>query len=110
MDISALMQMAEKLKREIGHSQEEAARIRVNGEAGGGLVQVVLNGRYEAVEVHIDPKAINAQERQLLEDLVRAAINQASGRVLQEIQRTVGGFASSLGLDPAVLSSFIPKP
>jgi nucleoid-associated protein EbfC len=110
MDISALMQMAEKLQKEIGSSHEAAAKTRVTGEAGGGLVRVVLNGRYEALEVRIDPKAVNAQELQLLEDLVRAAYNQASARVMAEIQQKVGSFASNLGLDPSVLGSLIPKP
>ncbi len=110
MDISSLMQMAEKLQKELGSSQEAAAKARVTGEAGGGLVRVVLNGRYEAVEVKLDPKVVNPQELQLLEDLVRAAYNQASARVMEEIQRRVGSFASNLGLDPSVLSSLMPKP
>jgi DNA-binding YbaB/EbfC family protein len=110
MDISSLMQMAEKLQKEIGSNQEAATKLRVTGEAGGGLVRVVLNGRYEAIEVKLDPKAVNPQELQLLEDLVRAAYNQASARVMAEIQSRVGSFASNLGIDPSVLNSFIPKP
>jgi nucleoid-associated protein EbfC len=110
MDIASLMQMAEKLQKEIGSNQEAATKLKVTGEAGGGLVRVVLNGRYEAVEVKLDPKAVNPAELQLLEDLVRAAFNQASARVMEEIQRKVGSFASNLGLDPSMLSSLIPKP
>jgi nucleoid-associated protein EbfC len=110
MDIANLMQMAEKLQKEIGSNTEAATKLRVSGEAGGGLVRVVLNGRYEVVEVKLDPKAVNPQELQLLEDMVRAAYNQASARVMAEIQQRVGSFASNLGLDPSVLSSFMPKP
>ena len=109
MDFSALMQISEKLRQELQRSQEEAQRARVTGEAGGGLVRVVLNGRYEAVEVTIDPKATSGDDRRLLEDLVRAAINQASARVSAEMQGRVGSFASSLGVDPTLLSSLVGK-
>lgn len=107
-DLSAMMQMAEKLQRELGVSQNEAQATRVTGEAGGGLVRVVLNGRYEAVEVHIDPKAY-AGDRQLVEDLVRAAFNQASGRVMDDLQKRVSNVAQGLGVDLGALGAILPK-
>lgn len=108
-DLSAMMQMAEKLQRELGVSQSDAQAARVTGEAGGGLVRVVLNGRYEAVEVHIDPKTLAGGDRQLVEDLVRAAFNQASTRVMEELQKRVANVAQGMGVDLGALSSMLPK-
>ena len=110
MDFSQIMQMAEQLKRELQATQNAAQEARVVGEAGGGLVRVVLNGRYEALEVHIEPKTLAGGDQTLIEDLLRAAFNQASARVAEQLQARVGTFASSLGIDPQALEMFTKKP
>lgn len=109
MDLKAMLEMAEQMKAKLGASDQEAAAARITGEAGGGMVRVVLNGRYEAIAVNIDPKALAAGDRQFLEDLLRAAFNQASSRVLAEMQRKVSSFAESMGVDMAALGALLPK-
>jgi hypothetical protein len=103
MDLSQLMQMAGQLRSQMAEAQEAAGRERFTGEAGGGLVRVVLNGRYEALEVHIDATAAEPADRSLLEDLLRAAFNQAAAKTAQGLQGRIADFARQMGVDPSML-------
>ncbi|OGQ81500.1 MAG: nucleoid-associated protein, YbaB/EbfC family [Deltaproteobacteria bacterium RIFOXYA12_FULL_58_15] len=103
MDIANLMQMATQVREQLANSQEAAARLRVTGEAGGGMARVVLTGKYEAVEVSLDPKLMESSDKALIEDLVRAAFNQAANKVAEELRQKMGNFAQGLGVD---LSAF----
>jgi len=108
MDIKALMNMAQKMQSQLTEAQSDAAKILHTGEAGAGMVRVVLNGRYEAVEVKIEPAA--TQDVALLEDLLRAAFNQASTKVAGGLQESLGGVAKGAGIDlSSIMSSFTPK-
>lgn len=105
MDLSEIMKMAGQLRQQLSEAQAEAQKLRVSGEAGGGLVRLVMNGRHEVVELHLDPSAVpglGGDDLALLEDLLRAAVNQASARVADELQQRLGGMAQGLGIDPSV--------
>lgn len=99
MDVSNLMQMAEQMRKQVSEAQQQAAAVRVTGEAGGGLVRVVMNGNHEVIEVRIDPKAVDTSELTLLEDLLRAACNQACVKVAEGLQARVQGLLGGLNLD-----------
>ena len=99
MDLANIMELAKSVKEQLDNAQRESANLRVRGEAGGGLVAVVVNGRYEVLEVHIDPKAVDPSDLKLLEDLVRAATNQALANVGEALKSRVGSLASGLGFD-----------
>ena len=106
MDFDQIMRMAAQVREQMAGLSSRAADSRVTGEAGGGLVRVVMNGKHEVLEVHIDPKAVASDELGLLEDLLRAAFNQASGRAGDALKEHLGQMAQMLGLDPALLSGF----
>ncbi|MBN1962072.1 MAG: YbaB/EbfC family nucleoid-associated protein [Deltaproteobacteria bacterium] len=99
MDINDIMRMAGQLRDQLTVAQKEVGNIRVKGEAGAGLVSVVMNGNYEAVEVHIDKKAMVASEVSLLEDLVRAAINSAASKIADSLRERVGDLGKNMGID-----------
>jgi DNA-binding YbaB/EbfC family protein len=82
--ISELMQQAQQVQENMKKAQEELAEVEVTGQAGGGLVEVVMNGRYEVRRVAVDPEV--ADDREMIEDLTAAAFNDAVNRV-QEITR-----------------------
>lgn len=103
-DMQQIMEMAGRLKEQLNSAQQQAANARCTGDAGGGMVRITLNGRYEALEVRIDRQAL--QDVGLLEDLIRVALNQAAGKVAAELQQSMGGLAQGLGVD---LSSVLPK-
>lgn len=103
MDLGQLMQMAQTMKDQLAKAQGEAANVRVQGEAGAGMVRVTMSGRHEVLEVVIDAKAFAMGDKALLEDLVRAAMNQASMRVNEALKDKLGGMAAGMGLDLGAL-------
>ena len=103
MDFSNIMQMASQLRERLAAAQGEATNLRATGEAGGGMVRVVMNGRHEVVEVRIDPTLLGGKDAVFLEDLVRAATNQAVVRVSEQMRERMGGLAREFGVDPSAL-------
>jgi len=101
MDLSQIMKMAGQLREQMANAQSEAVKIRVTGEAGAGMVRVVMNGRYEVLETHIDPKAVDPTDLSLLEDLLRAAVNHATSQIGGQLQSQIGSMAQQFGIDPS---------
>ena len=95
MDIQFLMRQAKKIEKAVEQAKETLADLEVEGEAGGGLVQVKMNGRFEVRRITIDPKAMDQADKGMLEDLVAAAVNAAmeKARVLADetMEKATGG-------------------
>ena len=95
MDIQFLMRQAKKIEKAVEQAKETLADLEVEGEAGGGLVQVKMNGRFEVRRITIDPKAMDPADKGMLEDLVAAAVNAAmeKARVLADetMEKATGG-------------------
>ncbi len=92
-------QMQEQMQRQLKQAQEELANLEVTGEAGGGMVKVVMTGRHDVRRVAIDP-ALMEEDREMLEDLIAAAVNDAVQRVETETQAKMSGVTSGLNLPP----------
>lgn len=99
MDLNNLMQMATQLKERLDDAQAQAGTLSVTGEAGGGLVRVSMNGRQELTSVKIDKAALKGEDTALLEDLIIAAVNQASRQVGSGLKDKLGNMAQDLGID-----------
>lgn len=82
-DLGSMMQMAADMQSKMAEAQEELAGAEVVGTAGGGLVTVTLNGHLHLRGVHIDPSAVDPDDPSMLEDLVRAAWQDAHDQVAQ---------------------------
>lgn len=80
-DMSELLAAAQQMGEQLMAAQSEAAETVVEGQAGGGVVKVALNGNYEFQSVSIDPAAVDPADVEMLEDLVLAALNDAMGKV-----------------------------
>jgi len=97
-----LMGQAKKMQERMAAAQEELAGMEVEGTAGGGMVTVTANGRQEFLKVKIDPQVVDAEDVEMLEDLVLAAVNEArrksQERMMEEMQKVTGG----LGLPPGL--------
>lgn len=78
MDIQYLMRQAKKIEKAMAEAKEKLGELSVDGESGGGLVKVQMNGKCEITRLAIDPKAIEGNDRAMLEDLVTAAVNAAA--------------------------------
>ena len=92
-----LMKQAQKVQENMQKAQEELAAMEVTGEAGGGLVKVVMTGRHETRRVHIDDSLLS-DDKDMLEDLVAAAINDAAHKIERNMQEKFSGLASGMGL------------
>ena len=92
-------QMQEQMQRHVKQAQEELAALEVTGESGGGMVQVVMTGRHDVRRVSIDP-ALMGEDREMLEDLIAAAVNDAVQRVESATQDKMSGLTSGLNLPP----------
>ncbi len=103
--IGNLMKQAQKMQADLQKAQEEIARLEVTGESGGGLVKVTMNGRHEVRRVQIDP-ALMSDDKEMLEDLIAAACNDAVHRVTQLTQDRMAGLTSGLSLPPGFKMPF----
>lgn len=99
-DLGALAPLLGNFQENVKAMQEQAASTRVEGTAGGGLVRVVANGAQEVLEVHIGEAAMD--DRELLEDLVRAAANDAIRRSKEVLTDKLGALTGGL-LPPGLL-------
>ncbi|MCU7849468.1 MAG: YbaB/EbfC family nucleoid-associated protein [Candidatus Thiodiazotropha sp. (ex Lucinoma kastoroae)] len=100
-----LMKQAQKMQAEMQQAQERLAQEEVTGEAGGSLVKVIMNGKHEVRRVEIDD-SLMADDKEMLEDLVAAALNDASQRVSQKMQESMSGLSAGMGLPPGMKLPF----
>jgi DNA-binding YbaB/EbfC family protein len=91
------MKQAQQMQANMQKAQEEIASLEVTGESGGGMVKVTMTGRHEARRVEIDPSLLS-DDKEMLEDLVAAAINDAAHKVEAVTQERMAGMTSGLNL------------
>jgi DNA-binding YbaB/EbfC family protein len=94
-----ILKQAQKMQEDLQRAQERLAQEEVTGESGGGLVKVTMNGRHDVKRVVIDPSLLG-DDRDMLEDLVAAAINAAVQRVAERTQDSMAGLTAGLPLPP----------
>ncbi len=92
-----LMKQAQKMQEDMQKAQEEVANMEVEGQAGGGMVKVVMNGRHEIREVMLDDSLMQ-DDKEMIEDLLAAAVNDAVRRVEQQTQEKMAGITAGLNL------------
>ena len=96
-NLGNLMKQAQKMQENLQKAQQEIALLEITGESGGGLVKITLTGRHEARRVSIDDSLLT-DDKDMLEDLVAAAINDAVRKVEQATQDKIAGVAGGMGL------------
>jgi DNA-binding YbaB/EbfC family protein len=97
-DVNKLLQQAQQMQAQMARAQEELAQETVEASAGGGLVTVTATGAGEIRSIRIDPKAIDPDDPELLEDMVLAAVNEALRSAQALVQSKLGGTLGGLGL------------
>jgi DNA-binding YbaB/EbfC family protein len=95
--ITELMAQAQKMQGDMQKAQEELANAEVQGQAAAGLVSVVMTGRYDVKRVAIDD-SVFSEDKEVLEDLLAAAVNDAVRKVEAHNKEAMAGFASGLNL------------
>jgi DNA-binding YbaB/EbfC family protein len=91
------MKQAQKMQQQMATAQAELAEAELTGRAGGGLVTVTISGTGEVTGIKIDPKAVDPEDVETLEDLVLAAFNNASAAVRELSEEKMGPLTQGLG-------------
>lgn len=94
-DLQEMMKQAQQMQEEM---QREMQRIRVSASAGGGVVSVAMNGLKELVELKIDAEAVKSEDVEMLEDLIIAAVNEASRKADEAMKGKLGSKLGGMGL------------
>ena len=100
-----LMKQAQAMQASMQKAQAELVNIEVIGEAGGGMVKVTMNGRHEVKRVQIEP-AVVSEDREMLEDLIAAAANDAVHKVEARVQEKMASLTAGLQLPPGMKLPF----
>jgi DNA-binding YbaB/EbfC family protein len=92
-----LMKQAQKMQADMQEAQAELANVEIRGESGAGLVSVIMTGRHDVKRVTID-ESVLTEDKEVLEDLLAAAVNDAVRKVEAHNQQAMSGLASGLNL------------
>jgi len=102
MEVKALQQILTQFRQMQENLQKQVDVVNVEASSGGGMVTVKMNGQKQLTEVRVDPEVFSGKDQELLQDLVRAAVNEASRRVDEELTNQLksitGGIPGMAGM------------
>ena len=101
-NLGQMMKQAQEIQAKMATMQDELAGTEVSGSAGGGMVEVTLNGKAEARKVRIDPSLVDPSECEVLEDLIVAAFNDAKVKVESHVAERMAEITGGLKLPPGM--------
>lgn len=96
MEVNALQQMLSRLRQVQEDLQRQVNSVAVEASAGGGMVTVKMNGQKQVLEVRIEPEVFAGKDQEMLQDLIRAAVNEASRRVDDELANQMKSLAGNI--------------
>ncbi|MCL1853153.1 MAG: YbaB/EbfC family nucleoid-associated protein [Peptococcaceae bacterium] len=101
-NMNQMLKQAQKLQQDMLKAKEEAESRSVEASAGGGAVQVVVSGKLELLELKIDPEAVDSDDTEMLEDMIKAAVNQGLRSAQEMIETEMGKLTGGLNLPPGL--------
>src|SRR6201992_3193761 len=104
-NINNLMKQAQAMQANMSKVQAEIALIEVLGESGGGMVKVTMTGKHEVKRVQIEP-AVSGEDREMLEDLIAAAVNDAVHKVEAKVSEKMSAVTAGMQLPPGMKLPF----
>ena len=105
-NISQIMKQAKEMQERMNDLQKKSEQETVEGTAGGGLVKVTINGKHNAKKVFIDQSLLIKEESDVLEDLIVAAINDATKKISEKMSNELGNLSGGLNLPPGMKLPF----
>lgn len=105
MNIGDLMKQAQQMQSDMQQMQEDLAKLEVKGEAGAGLISVVMNGRHDVKRVSIDDSLLS-EDKEMLEDLLAAAVNDAVRKIETQNREQMAKMTAGMGLPPGFKMPF----
>lgn len=100
-----MMKQAQEMQEKMQNMQSELANVEVSGESGAGLVRIMMTGRHDVKRVSIDPSLLT-EDKDMLEDLIAAAVNDAVRRVEEENQKKMSDLTGGLQMPPGFKMPF----
>jgi hypothetical protein len=104
-NIGQLMKQAQAMQENMRRMQEQLASVEVEGQAGSGTIKVLMTCKHEVRRVSIDP-SVTGDDREMLEDLLTAAYNDAARKVEATVAERMGGVTAAMGLPPGMKLPF----
>ena len=98
MDINKLMQQAQAMQKQLEKATEQINATEFEGVASNGLVKVTVNGENKVLSVSLDPSILNPEDKEMIEDLIMIAVNDAIGKADDMKKERLGSMASAMGL------------
>ena len=98
MNIQGIMKQAQAMQKKMEEEQAKLAAEEVEGTSGGGMVKLVLNGKFEMKKLNLDKSLLDPEETDVLEDLIVAAYNDAKGKVDAKMQESMSAMTGGLNL------------
>ena len=98
MDINKLMQQAQAMQKELEKANDQINATEFEGSASNGLVKVTINGENKVLAVNIDPSILNPDDKEMIEDLIMIAVNDAVDKAEEMKKDRFGSMASAMGL------------
>ena len=103
--LAGLMKQAQQMQDNMRKMQEQLATMEVEGQSGAGMVKVVMTCKHDVKRISIDPSLVG-DDKEMLEDLVAAAVNDAVRRVETTVQEKMGSLTAGMGLPPGMKLPF----
>lgn len=105
-DMSQIMKQAKAMQEKMEEMQKKLEEAEIQGVSGGGAVKVTMSGKHDLKKIEIDSKFMNADEKEVLEDLIVAAINDANKKISEHMNNQLGSLSSGMGLPPGMKLPF----
>ena len=105
-NMSQIMKQAKAMQEKMTEVQKKIEEMEVEGSSGGGAVKVIMNGRHELKKIDIDKSIINADESEVLEDLIVAALNDVNKKISENTNEKLGSISGGMGLPPGMKLPF----
>ena len=99
-DINALLKQAQEMQNRINQIQDEMAIREIEGQSGGGMVKITITGKGEVKRVNLDSKIVDPNDKEVLEDLIVAAFNDAKSKADEEFNSSVNNITGGMQLPP----------
>ena len=94
------MKQAKAMQEKMAEMQKKIEETEIEGSSGGGAVKIVMNGKHEVKNLFIDPSIVNSDEKEVLEDLIIAALNDVNKKIAENTTDQLGSISGGMGLPP----------
>lgn len=104
--MQGLMQQAQKMQKKMEEAQAKLAEIEITGQSGAGMVSVTMNGKHKVTKIALDPKIVDPDDIEMLEDLIVAALHDAHQKVETHTADEMGKMTQGMALPPGMKLPF----